>query len=138
MEPTEDAVLAYYRGLLRTGFENAGSIDNADLYLETYGKESPVCGNTDDFMDLYVQVVENIIRDIRYQCICCPTTNVAVEILCALVKGKTLEEAVGITADAFPQFLDYEDNLLRKKAQALLEFLDNGIADYQARAGAAG
>lgn len=134
----EDAVLAYYRGLFRKGFTNAGSIENASMYLETYGENSPVCGSTDDFMDLYVRVVNNAIEDIRYQCICCPTTNVAVEILCDLVKGKSLDEAAVITADAFPQFLDYEDKLLRKKAQALLEFLNNGIVDYKVRKGKTG
>jgi len=132
-EQMEDAVLAYYRGLLRTGFEHAGSIDNASIYLETYGAESPVCGNTDDFLDLYIQVVNNTLQEIRYECICCPTTNVAIEILCALVKGKTLEEAGKITEDAFPQFLAYEDKLLRKKAQALLEFFNNGMAHYKAQ-----
>jgi len=131
----EDAVLAYYRGLFRTGFENSGSIDNASIFLQTFGEESPVCGNTDDFMDLYIQVDNNAIQDIRYQCICCPTTNVAVEILCALLKGKTLDEAAGVTEEAFPQFLEYEDKLLRKKARGLLEFLNRGIADYKAQIG---
>lgn len=127
----EDAVLAYYRGLFRTGFANAGSIDNASIYLETYGEESPVCGNTDDFMDLYIQVDNNAIQDIRYQCICCPTTNVAIEILCSLLKGKTLDEAAMVNEDAFLQFLEYEDKLLRKKARALLKFLNNGISRYK-------
>jgi len=45
--------------------------------------------STGDFMQLYINVINNRIDDIKYMCQCDPTANVAVEILCALLKGKT-------------------------------------------------
>jgi len=56
-----------------------------------------------------------------------PTTNVAIEVFCTLVKGKTLDEAALIKEDAFSQFLGCEDELMREKAKYLMEFLNEGI-----------
>ena len=39
---------------------------------------------------LYPVVDDDRINDIKYLCSCEPTANVAVEVLCTLVKGKTL------------------------------------------------
>ena len=64
--------------------------------------------------------------------------NVAVEVLCTLVKGKTLDEAAGLTERAFYQFLDCEDEELRMKVRGLLELLNEGIARYHTLTGAKG
>ncbi len=127
----QEAVTAYYQKLLKTGFEHIGKLENASIFLETFGEVSPVCGNTDDFLYLYIQVVNNIIFDIKYQCISDPITNVTIEILCTLVKGKTLDEAALIKEDAFSQFLGCKDELLREKAKFLLELLGRGIIRYK-------
>jgi len=52
-----------------------------------------------------------------YRCIGDPATKVAIEILCTLVKGKTLDEASLIKEDAFSQFLGCEDELMLEKAK---------------------
>jgi hypothetical protein len=64
--------------------------------------------------------------------------NVAVEVLCSLVKGKTLEEATGLTEDPFYLFLGSHDEGLRRKVQGLLELLNEGIAGYQTQTGGKG
>ncbi len=126
-----EAIMAYYRGLIKTGFEYVGKIENESIFLRTFGEVSPVCGNTDDFLYLYIQVDNNRISDIKYQCICDPASNVAIEVFCTLVKGKTLDEAALIKEDAFSQFLGCEDELMQEKAKFLLEFLNEGILRYK-------
>ncbi|MCG9968760.1 iron-sulfur cluster assembly scaffold protein [Pelotomaculum terephthalicicum JT] len=126
-----EAVMTYYHRLLKTGFEYIGKLENASISLKTFGEVSPVCGNTDDFLYLYIQVVDNLISDIKYECISDPTTNVAIEILCTLVKGKTLDEAALIKEDAFSQFLGCEDELMREKAKFLLELFNGEILRYK-------
>jgi NifU-like protein involved in Fe-S cluster formation len=64
-------------------------------------------------------------------CVCDPTANVAVEILCALMKGKTLEEAVNLKEEAFYRFLGSSGEELQKKVKGLLELLKRGIQRYQ-------
>jgi NifU-like protein involved in Fe-S cluster formation len=128
------AVIQYYRRLLKTGFEHAGSFENASMLLDATGDRAINCGETDSFMRLYIQVAANAIEDIKYMCSCGPTTNVAVEILCALVKGKTLDEAARVEEKAFSRFLGSESEELATKARALLGLLNDGIARHRAQA----
>jgi NifU-like protein involved in Fe-S cluster formation len=128
-----EAVIKYYRKLLRTRFEYAGSLENPSMYLDTVISKVRICNHTSDFMHLYVNIVNNTIDDIKYMCVCDPTANVAIEILCGLAKGKTLEEATGITEKAFFQFMGTEDEELAKKAKGLLELLNTGITQYKAQ-----
>jgi NifU-like protein involved in Fe-S cluster formation len=130
----DEAVIKYYRKLLRTRFEYAGTIENASIFLDSVGEKVLICGSTGDFMQLYINVVKNRIDDMKYMCQCDPTANVAVEILCALLKGKTLEEAAALKEEAFFQFLGSNGEELQKKAKGLLELLNKGIARYRSTA----
>ena len=127
----DEAVIKYYRKFLRTRFEYAGSFENPSIYLDTVISKVRICNHTSDFMRLYINIVNSIINDIKYMCVCDPTANVAIEILCGLVKGKTLDETAEITEKAFFQFLGTEDEELSKKAKGLLELLKRGITRYQ-------
>jgi NifU-like protein involved in Fe-S cluster formation len=82
-------------------------------------------------MHIFINVTNGRIDDIKYLCLCDPTANVAVEILCALAKGKTLEETQAITEDSFLQAFGTESEGLRKKAKGLLEFLNEGLTKCQ-------
>ena len=130
----DEAVIKYYRKLLRTRFEYAGTIENASIFLDSVGEKVLICGSTGDFMQLYINVVKNRIDDMKYMCQCDPTANVAVEILCALLKGKTLEEAAALKEEAFFQFLGSNGEELQKQAKGLLELLNKGIARYRSTA----
>ncbi len=129
----DEAVIKYYRKLLKTRFEYAGSFENPSIYLDSIFSKVRICNHTADFMRLYVNVVNDTIDDIKYMCVCDPTANVAVEILCGLVKGKTLDEVGGITEKAFFQFLGTEEEEFAKKAKGLLELLSSGITRYKAQ-----
>jgi NifU-like protein involved in Fe-S cluster formation len=125
----DEAVIKYYRKLLRTGFEHAGSLDNPSVSLESVG-DGRICGHG-DYMHIFINVANGRIDGIRYLCTCDPAANVAVEILCALAKGKRLEEAQAITEDLFLQAFGTGSEDLRKKAKGLLELLNEGLAKYQ-------
>jgi len=129
----EEAVIKYYRWLLKTDFENAGSLENPSIFVEAVGERMIHCGNTGNYMQLYLDVADHKIADIKYRCSCVPTANVAVEILCTLVKGKTLDEAASLSEGAFYQFLGCAGEELKMKVRGLLELLNEGIAGYKAR-----
>ncbi len=129
-----EALTTYFRKLWSTdGFVHAGTLENASITLENLGEISPVCGNPDDYMALYVCVSGNVIDDIRYVCLNDPANNVALEMLCALVKGKTLDEVAAVSDDAFCRLLGAEDPLLREKGRVLLKELNNKILEYRTR-----
>ena len=132
----DETVVKYYRRLLKEDFPHAGEIKDPTIFVEAIGERMIHCGNTGNYMQLYLQVADGRIADIKYLCSCEPVANVAVEVLCTLVKGKTLDEAAGLTEEAFYQFLGFEDEELRMKVRGLLELLNEGIARYHTLTGA--
>jgi len=126
----DEAVKKYYRRLLRTNFEHAGSLEDASIVLDAIGDRAINCGEIDAFMKLYVRIADDRIEDIKYQCSCEPVTNVAVEILCALMKGKSLDEAAASTERSFSRFVESKSEELQERGKALLEFLKRGIERY--------
>jgi NifU-like protein involved in Fe-S cluster formation len=126
----DETVVKYYRRLLKEDFPHAGEIKDPTIFVEAIGERMIHCGNTGNYMQLYLRVTDRRIADIKYLCACEPVANVAVEVLCTLVKGKTLDEATGLTEEAFYQFLGCKDEELRMKVRGLLELLNEGIARY--------
>jgi len=82
-------------------------------------------------MHIYINVRNNIIDDIKYLCTCDPTANVVVEILCSLVKGKTLEETEAMTEESFSQAMGSTGDEFLKKVRGIIELLHRGITRYK-------
>ena len=129
----DKAIIKQYRQLLRTEFPNSGSIESPSIFVEAIGERMIHCGNTGNYMQLYLNIVDNRIADIRYLCSCEPTANVAVEVLCTLLKGKTLDEAAALSEKAFYEFLGCSAEEYQVKTRGLLEMLNEGIAGYRKR-----
>ncbi len=111
----DEAVIKYYRRLLRTGFEHAGSFDNPSIFLDSVGEGLRFCGRPSDYMHIFINVSNGRIDSIKYLCNCDPAANVAVEILCTLAKGKTLEEVAAMTEDRFSRQLEAEVKTCERK-----------------------
>jgi NifU-like protein involved in Fe-S cluster formation len=117
----DELVIRYYRRLLREGFEHAGSLENPSIFLDTVGEKIRICGSsTHNYMKIYADIRDGVIKDIRYLCTCDPTANVVVELLCSLVKGRTIAEA---------EALKKEDFL--KRSGDIIELLNRGLARYK-------
>jgi NifU-like protein involved in Fe-S cluster formation len=129
----EEAVIRYFRELLKRDFPHSGSIENATIFLEVIGEKMINCGNTGNYMQLYIQVADHRIKDIKYLCSCEPTANVAVEVLCTLVKGKELDEAAALPEEDFYRFLGCRGEELTIKVKGLLELLNEGITRYKSQ-----
>ena len=128
----DEAVIKFYRKLLKTGFENAGSFDTPSISLESVG-DGRVCGHAGDSMHIFINVINDRIDLIKYLCTCDPAVNVAIEVLCTLAKGRTLDEAQAITEDSVLQIVGTSSEDLQNKARGLLELLNRGLAQYQVR-----
>lgn len=121
------AIVKYYRQLLKDDFPNSGSIENATFFVEAVGEKMIHCGNAGNYMQLYVNVSGGRISEIRYLCSCEPVANVAIEVLCDLVKGKTLAEAVATQDTVFYERIGCEEDELKLKVRGLLELLREGV-----------
>jgi len=70
---------------------NAGQIENPDG-VGVVG--NPACG---DVMKLYIKVENDIIIDVKFETLGCAAAISVSDLLCDLVKGKTLADAFKIT-----------------------------------------
>lgn len=129
----DQAVTKLYRKYIKEDFPNSGELENASIFAEAIGQHMIDCGETGNYMQLYLQVEGQRIADIKYLCSCEPVANVAVEILCDLVKGRTLEAAAELTEEPFYQIIGSRDEEIRRKVRGLLELLHEGIASYTRR-----
>ncbi len=128
----DEAVVKYYRMLLRTGFEHAGMMDDPTIVLDAVQENMRICDHVGvDSLQLRIKVSRGLVERIRYLCTCDPTTNVAVEMLCHLLDGRSLEAARQITPASFLEMLGSESEDLVRKATGLLELLHRGIERYE-------
>jgi NifU-like protein involved in Fe-S cluster formation len=128
----DELVIKYYRKLLRTGFEHAGSLESPSIFLDSVGEKIHICGHVGrNYLHIYINIRDDIIDDIKYKCLCDPTANVVIEILCTLVKGKTLAKVAAITEDDFFRVLGSEGTEFLEKVRGIIELVNRGITRYQ-------
>ncbi len=132
----DELVAKFYRKLCRQGFEHTGEILNPDIFLDTVGEKIRICSHVSHaYLHIYIKISHGIVEDIKYLCTCDPTANVVVEILCSLIKGKTIPQAEAITEKDFSQILGSSDEEFLKKSRGIIELLHRGLARYKASAG---
>lgn len=78
---------------------NAGTIDNPSG-IGTVGNR--ICG---DIMELFIKVVDNIIVDAKFKTLGCAAAISFSDVLCDVVKGKTVDDAMKITKDSLVEIL---------------------------------
>jgi NifU-like protein involved in Fe-S cluster formation len=128
----DEVIVKYYRKIIREGCINTGSLENPSIFLDSIGEKMSICAKiARSYIRLYINVKDNTIQDIKYLCMCDPTANVAVEILCNLVKSKTFDYIQLITEDSFTQVVGGHSEDLLKRAKGLIELLNIGIKRYQ-------
>jgi NifU-like protein involved in Fe-S cluster formation len=128
----DEVVIKYYRKMCREGFKHTGELKNPTIFLDTVGEKFRICAHISHaYINLYIVVRKDIVTGIKYLCTCDPTANVAVEILCGLIEGKTLAEVETLTETDFAQALGTEGEEYLKKARGLLELLHRGISRYR-------
>jgi NifU-like protein involved in Fe-S cluster formation len=127
----DPAIIKIYRGLLRNGFHYAGTIENPEIYLDSIGENIPVCGKAgQDYVHIYLRMQGDQIVDMRYMCNCDPTANVVFEILCELLKGKTIADFQKLTPDDFYRIAGTNEEEFTKRIKGSLELIKRGITRY--------
>ena len=130
----DEVVMELYRKLMKSGFKNAGLIENPTMFIDSKAEGISICGQGGlDYMNIYIKAVDGIITDAKYLCSCDPPANVVVEVLCDLIKGRTLEEAKALTKEEFYQEIGSEGGGVRRKVWGTIELLNRVIYRYEMR-----
>ncbi|MCE5258449.1 MAG: iron-sulfur cluster assembly scaffold protein [Chloroflexi bacterium] len=74
-----------------TNPRNIGTLPNPDGYARV---SSPGCG---DIMELFLQIADNKIVDVKYRAFGCAAAIASSSMASEMIKGRTLEEAAGLT-----------------------------------------
>jgi NifU-like protein involved in Fe-S cluster formation len=127
----DEAVIKYYRGLLRNGFQYAGSIENPAIFLNSVGENLPICGSLSrDYVHVFINMQGQKVQEIKYLCTCDPAANVIFEIMCSLTQGKTIEEIKNIKAEAFSETCGSRQPDFLKRVGNALELLNRGFKRF--------
>jgi NifU-like protein involved in Fe-S cluster formation len=130
----DEIVAERYRQLMQEGFKNVGSFENPTMFIDSKAEGISICGmGSRDYMNIYIKVNDGVISDIKYLCVCDPTANVVVEVLCNLANGLTLEEAKALTKEQFFEAIGSDGGTVRRKVWGIIELLNIVIKRYEAR-----
>jgi nitrogen fixation NifU-like protein len=80
---------------------NVGTLEGDDVAIGRVG--NPVCG---DLMEIYIQIEDDHIRDIRFQTFGCGSAVATSSMVTELVKGMSLDEALRVTRSDVADALD--------------------------------
>ncbi len=128
----DEAVIKYYRNLSRNGFKYAGSFENPSIYLkDENGEKIRGCSSVGSYVRLYLMVKDNVFTGVKYLCTCNPTIHVAIEILCTLIEGKTLDYPASLRVDSFLRILGGKSEELLPVAKSMIDLLNSGIKQYR-------
>ncbi len=91
---------------------------------------NPVCG---DVMKIFIRVDDGRITDVRFQTFGCAAAIATSSMITELAKGKTIEQALGITRDDVANELDGLPKVKMHCSNLAADGLHAAIEDYQKR-----
>ena len=106
---------------------NVGVIENANGVGEV---GNPLCG---DIMTIYLDIQDDIIKDIKFQTFGCGSAIAVSSMLTELAKGKTIEEASQITNKDVAEALEGLPKNKLHCSNLGADALQMALKDYQAR-----
>lgn len=91
---------------------------------------NPVCG---DIMEMYIKVEGGVIVDAKFKTFGCGAAIATSSMVTELVRGKTIEEAMGITKDVLISELDGLPPVKTHCSVLGIEALHKAISDYESK-----
>jgi len=112
-----------------TNPRNVGEIDNPSGVGEV---GNPTCG---DIMKIFLQVEDNIIKDIKFKTFGCAAAIATSSMVTEMAKGKTIDEALTITNKAVAEMLDGLPPQKMHCSNLAADALKKAIEDYKNKQG---
>jgi len=112
-----------------TNPRNVGEIENANGVGEVGNAK---CG---DIMRIYLDVQDNIIKDVKFKTFGCGAAIATSSMVTELVMGKTLDEALKISNDAVAEALDGLPPAKMHCSNLAADALHEAIKDYISKKG---
>jgi NifU-like protein involved in Fe-S cluster formation len=128
----DEKAIQFYRKITREGYQYSGTIDNPSIFLDSAGEKIPLCSKAvDSYVNIYIKIKNDIIDAVKYRHVGRPMSNVVAEIFCALLSGKTVKEAVNLTAQDFSDYLGTNDEEYKEASNSMIKLLHIGLDRYK-------
>ena len=108
---------------------NVGVIEDANGIGEVGNAK---CG---DIMKMYLKIEDDIVQDVKFETFGCGSAIASSSMATELIKGKPLEEALGLTNKAVAEALDGLPDYKRHCSVLAEEAIQSALEDYQKRTG---
>ena len=105
---------------------NVGTLKGPDVAMGRVG--NPVCG---DLMDIYIQVKDNVIIDVKFQTFGCGSAVATSSMITEMVKGQTLEQAQKVTKKDVAEELDGLPPIKMHCSNLAADALKEAIKNYR-------
>lgn len=105
---------------------NSGTLEGKNIAVGRVG--NPVCG---DLMDFYLDVKDDVIRDIKFKTFGCGSAIATASMITELAKGKTLDEAEKITRGDVADELDGLPPIKMHCSNLAADALKDAIKNYR-------
>ena len=106
---------------------NVGEIPNADGVGQV---GNPACG---DIMKIFLKIKDNVIEDIKFKTFGCGAAVATSSMVTELVKGMTLDEAMGVSNKMVAEALDGLPPQKMHCSNLASDGLKKAIEDYRSR-----
>ncbi len=106
---------------------NVGTLDGANVASGRVG--NPTCG---DIMEMYIEVKDDIIKDIRFQTFGCGSAVATSSMTTEMVKGLSLDQALKVTRKDVAQELDGLPPIKMHCSNLAADALHEAIRNYRA------
>ena len=124
----DEKVIQFYRKITREGYQYSGTIDNPSIFLDSSGEKIPLCSKSvDSYVNIYIKIEDDIVDDVKYRHVGRPMSNVVAEIFCAILNGRTVEDAFNLTAQDFSDYLGTDDEEYIEAANSMIKLLHIGL-----------
>lgn len=128
----DDKVIQFYRKITREGYQYSGTIDNPSIFLDSSGEKIPLCSKSvDSYVNIYIKIKDNVVDIVKYRHVGRPMSNVVAEIFCALLNGRSMEEAINLSGHDFSDYLGTEDEEYLEAANSMIKLLHIGLDRFK-------
>lgn len=128
----DDKAIQFYRKITREGYQYSGTIDNPSIFLDSSGEKIPLCSKSvDSYVNIYIKIHGDVLEEVKYRHVGRPMSNVVAEIFCALLSGRTIEEAMRLSGRDFSDYLGTDDEEYIEASNSMIKLLHIGLDRFQ-------
>ncbi len=128
-------IVKKYLKILREGSPYNGELENPTIFLDTIGERLRICGmSAHYYMKIYINIKDDVVTAVRYNCACDPAAHVVVDTMCRLIDGKNIAAVAALTEADFIREVGSQTEHFLTRVRRMLELINRGLERHKSGA----